>query len=93
MDSPTGSSDRTLSAHDAVGNGGGNGDVTPKAENGHAKATKAAKAPSAAKHGSPPATTTAVGAHSSGDGSGTPQLMPSQPSSPAKFKNKPAGKL
>ena len=87
MDSPTGSSDRTLSAHDAVGNGGGNGDVTPKAENGHAKATKAAK------HGSPPAAATAVGAHSSGDGSGTPQLMPSQPSSPAKFKNKPAGKL
>ena len=93
MDSPTGSSDRTLSAHDAaVGNGSGNGDVTPKAENGHAKATKAAKASFADKHGSPPASA-AVGAHSSGDGSGTPQLMPSQPSSPAKFKNKPAGKL
>ena len=82
-DSPTGS-DRTLSAHDS-------GDVTPKAENGHAKAAanKAAKAAKAG-HGSPPAV--AVGAHG-GDGSATPQQLPSQPSSPAKFKSKPIGTI
>ena len=82
-DSPTGS-DRTLSAHDS-------GDVTPKAENGHAKAAanKAAKAAKAG-HGSPPAV--AVGAHG-GDGSATPQQLPSQPSSPAKFKSKPLGTI
>ena len=85
-DSPTGS-DRTLSAHDS-------GDVTPKAENGHgAKAAAAGRsAAGRSAHGSPPAA--AAGARGGGgDGSVTPQQLPSQPSSPARFKSKPLGTL